>query len=351
MRPSASSLHRLMRCAASHVLESADSSGSAAETGTLVHEYLDRVLVADRAGAQTTLAVPSDELAVKLQRLPVAEMVDGLVVLETEHAYVWDARDGTPRRLGRLAKARDYGALKDWEVPCTIDVIGRSKRGGHLVVKDWKSGKDLGDPRDSWQLTLGALCVDDGGEGVEVQYHYVDIEQGTHRMESAFLPGELLDERADDIRRAMGAFLKMRAAYADGVVPDVREGDWCAYCPAMHLCHAKTAMVRAFSEELGTIESAIGMMSIEKAGATWARVKEYEWLLERASNALKLRAQVEPLPLPSGKLLKMAERDGREYLHKDSTLALLRELGATEEQIKKVTNRGRSYLVATEAKR
>lgn len=351
MRPSASSLHRLVQCAASHVLVSADSSGSAAETGTLVHAYLDAVITAHRTNETAKFDAGSSEMAQKLQRLPVLEMVAGLDIIETEYAYVWDARDGSPRRLGRLEAARDYGKLGEWEIPCTIDVIGRSKATGRLVVKDWKTGKDLGDPAESWQLTLGALCVDDGGEGVEVQYHYVDLEQGTHRVESAIIQGPTLDERADALRRVMAGYLRAKGEYAEGAIPNVREGAWCAYCPAMHVCHAKTSMVRAFSGELATIETAIGAMEPEQAGATWTKVKEYGRLLERAEDALKLRAQVEPLPLPGGKVLRMIECDGREYMHKDSTLALLKELGATEEQIRCVTNRGRSYLKAQETKR
>lgn len=341
MKPSASSLARAAACAASHALPQVRTTSQAAEDGKAIHAYLAEVAV-NPAGKSEALAQVPNRLRSRCERIDLACVLDGLSNIRSEVAYAYDCTRSTTRLVG-INIDREYGELDENEIACTLDVD--AMRSATPVALDWKTGLDVGEVKNNWQMRVQALALrgwhySQGHtvEAFETLIVYID-DAGATRIESHHFDDLDLDSHELELRTILSRVAQAKRVVALGRIPDVNVGDHCKYCPAMVHCQAHTALVRCLVPELASLESQLATLSDEAAGKAWQLAKQAGQLLTKIEHSLKLRAaQNGGLPLPNGKRLTIDERS-REWLMTKPTLALLREHGASEAEIQAVTGR------------
>ncbi len=343
--PSGSSLARAAACPASHVLPQSTTSSRAADDGTAIHAYLALVAMSPARKSEALARVP-ERLRARCAAVDLATIIHGVSGIVTEPAYAYDVVTGAVRYLGRDI-GRAYGDLAPGEIACTLDVLGLAagpededgSRQGVAFLRDWKTGRDVGDPSDSWQLALQALVAREhfGEEVVDAGYVYLD-DDGAHRVASVTWDALDLDMWAERVRDVVSRVRAVEASHAvDGAIW-TSEGDHCAYCPAMPYCPAKTAYIAALVSSPGDPEAMAGAMSLDRVGAAWVALKAAGKWMDRAEAALKERIDAAgEVPLRNGKALRIVEVNGRSYVDTAAAKALLVELGATTGQIASVT--------------
>jgi hypothetical protein len=234
-------------------------------------------------------------------------------------------------RLGRAYPKREGAFLQG-----TADLV--LLLGDEIIVVDYKTGHEAPDPATSWQLRSLALAAaqaaDVPPERVRVAIlhapqdaEYASLREWTYSIAELF-------EFGDKLARSLRALEK---AAAEG--PNVfSEGDHCRYCPAARVCPAKTAMIHAVTHgdrSLAVLQDRAASLALtnDEAGAAWPLVREAVRRLEEVEKAIKdmVLAGAE-IALPSGKVLR-ATSTARRNLDSKAALALLRDLGATDEQI------------------
>ena len=296
---SASGLERLEACPASESLPHAPYSGEAAEQGTENHRVIEEVI---NAGG-----VPE----------ALADIFAGAEQVHTEIAYVIDVVARTARRIGKLAAARDYGKLGASEVAMTLDVeIVHADR---ITVIDWKSRSRVTPAERNLQI-LAQMCAVESHYGLSGQAGLVYLDN----MERDLAPFSLLDSGA---RWSRLARVVERAGKG---TPSA--GSHCRYCPALVHCPTQRAALAAFSDGPLGIES----MPVARIGELWVQLDTIEQMLEQARAAARERARREPIPLPSGKYLRLVE-SSRTSNDAKAMEARLRELGEDTARFKKTT--------------
>lgn len=337
-------------CPPSAHLPQSDSVSDAGVKGTDVHAYLAIVAMSPASKSVALEAAPK-ALRPMLAAIDLPVILDGASGLVTEPAYAYDVATGKVRYLGRDL-ARKYGALGENEIATTLDVIGRvperDVEGDKAFVRDWKTGQDCGDPADSWQLALQALCARAhlGVDEVDAGYVYLD-DEGDHRIAAVTWDALDLDEWADKFRDLVA---RVRAAKASD---PVTEGSHCTYCPALPYCPAKAAYVAALvtrtEDERAAALGAIDEMTLETAARALVALKAAAKWVERAEDALGQRLRAggdEGTLLPDGRRLRMVEKGGT-YLDQAGAKALAVSLGATPDQMAALVKQKRPWWEAS----
>lgn len=342
-------------CSASHAYPQApEPAGEPAEKGKAGHGFIHHVANSPATRSEALVQVP-EQWRTLCASIDLPKLLDGFEGIETEVAYGYRAESGAVRLLGKNMGRPNVERAPD-EAICVQDLIGRERGTGLRMVQDHKFGQRVGDPDKAWQLRLGALCtVDRDVDGcvagdVVVRFGYID-EEGGVTVERAVFSELDLDVFADEWRTVVANIGRSAALLEAGKIPNVNPGEHCRRCNAVPYCHEKTALVRTMLPDLRDLAERVDALTLEQAGRAWTKAREVKQLLERVEGALKVRAQQEPLPLESGKLLYMDERQGREYLDKEATLAALRELGADDGLIRSLVRKGKPYLYPQERKR
>lgn len=295
---SASSLERVESCPASEALPHAPYAGEAAETGTENHRVIEEVI---NAGG-----IPD----------ALADLFAGAEQVHTEIAYVIDVVARTSRRIGKLAAARDYGKLGATEVAMTLDVeIVHADR---IAVIDWKSRSRVTPAERNLQI-LAQMCAVESHYGLSGVAGLVYLDN----MERDMAPFSLLDSGA---RWSRLARIVERAGKG---TPSA--GSHCRYCPALLACPTQKAALTTFmGAELADD------LPVERLGEIWVELQALEAKAEQVRKAIQLRARREPVPLPSGKLLRLVESSRSSYDAK-AMAAELSSRGVDPEQFKRVS--------------
>lgn len=295
---SASSLERLEACPASESLPHAPYSGEAAEQGTENHHVIEEII---NAGG-----VPEK----------LADLFAGSEQVHTEIAYVVDVVARTSRRLGKLAHARDYGKIGASEVAMTLDV--EILHADRVTVIDWKSRSRVTPAERNLQI-LAQMCAVESHYGLSGSAGLVYLDN----MERDMAPFSLLDSGA---RWSRLARIVERAGNG---TPSA--GSHCRYCPALLSCPTQKAALTTF---MGS--DLADDLPVERLGEIWVELQSLEAKAEQVRKAIQLRARREPVPLPSGKVLRLVE-SSRSSLDGKAMAAELSARGVDTEQFKRTT--------------
>jgi hypothetical protein len=300
---SASALTRAKRCPSSYALPQISETSDAAEQGNENHARVEAELAAYRRTMDPSSLSPE-----------LHAVLDGAQVQSIELAVVLDVFTGTVREVGESV-GRAYGKVDPArEVPMTLDVVTR--KGGLVVIRDWKSRKRVTPAVRNDQIRAQATAMIKllGVDAVEAGLTYLDNWESDLAPFDAFDAEEVLGELRQTLER-------VQAAKADD---PVALGPWCEYCPAMASCPARQKLLRASAAMVreSTIEQTLADVTDETAGSLYERFQSLADAVERAIKLLRDRAKHSPLPLPNGKVLAAIEGE-RKSLDAKKAEALL----------------------------
>lgn len=298
--PTASALDRVLNCPASHALPQVRQQSDAADYGTAVHQF---IVTAREKGRDAALSEVSDAARDLCEQLPLDELPTG-GRLELAYAYNYQTRQA--RILGE-GKSRDYSDVTPEEFCGTADLIGG--KDGRGVVWDWKSGRNAGDPKTAGQLLLAALAlvsIDDEMQEVEVAFCYLR-DDGTYFVDRATVDRFDLAAFAEKLKDLPRRIAIERDKIENGRQPDVSNGPWCRFCPAVAACPAKVALAKHFGAELLTIRDRITAMSPVERGKVYDKALQYKDILDEVLAGIKESARIDPVELPDGRVLREVE--------------------------------------------
>ena len=334
MKPSASSMGRAAVCPASHALPRAESQGEPARDGHAIHAYLARVAVSPATKSVALQDVP-EHLRARCAAIDVAGALNGLGTIVTEPAYALDVAEGTTRYIGENI-GRAYGELGRTEIACTLDVLGW--RDDVPVVLDWKTGQDVGDVQENWQMRIQALvarAASMGAHEVEARICYIG-EDGSTRTASHVFDAFELDAAEDELREILARVRKAEEVYKAGGLPSMAEGDHCKYCPSFAFCPAKVSLARAMVRDVEALTGQVEALTLAEKGEVWAKLKQFFGLARRIEDVIKDEARRADVPLPNGKVLR-AVPGTRETVDGKRALVMLRELGVDDTVLSTLT--------------
>jgi PD-(D/E)XK nuclease superfamily len=345
---SASAVERLIACPAWPSLPRVEVESEDAASGHAKHGYIAAVL--SGTPVDVALAAVLEEADRRTCRqLDWRALVGDADDLESEAAFAIDVKRRTARRLGHNL-GRDYeGAarrlgrrLGSWEIPGSIDLLGRRKVGGVRLVRDYKSGyQDVTHAADNGQLKFFAAAVYliEGETAVEADIAKIKPDGSVFYLRdggrATFTPLDL-DAFLDELEAAVAETHKARALVRYRKLPTVYAGPHCKYCEAANACPAKTTLARAFIGTLDAMKSRFAIMTREERGRAYELLTyQAKPLLRDLEAALKESIFAEGprgVPLSNGKI---ARASSYETSRTSSTAAidLARELGATEAQL------------------
>ena len=213
-------------------------------------------------------------------------------VVRYEVPFAWNVKTWTARELPSSSQ-RDYSALTEDEIPCTLDaVIGTPD--GRIIVVDLKTGRRRHPSAATHaQLATGALCVSHAlcpaqpYESVTVVL--AKILPGMVYCDTAVLGSDDLDIRALRLARQLQALPTAQP------VP----GRHCSelYCPLLGTCEGPRAMARRAPElaaalpvTVETEEQAAAVLGMTRAAQAWLdgmKRSAVEWA-ERNGGAVRM---------------------------------------------------------------
>lgn len=288
--PTWSALERAYHCPTSFALPQTRTTSAAAKQGTKNHTAKEKAVdTGDLDGIPQTAAEFLRE--------------SGSDKHETEVAYALNVKTRTVRRLGTKIE-RDYSDAKPWEIVGTIDVISGAR------VLDYKSRARVTEAKDNFQIRAAALARAEEVGGVSEMrgaLSYLDDGELDAATFDAFDLAGFWDTLESIASRVIAATYK----------GELSEGDWCKYCPAFTSCSAKTTLARALVPELAALDAQvtqegdrfIANMTPEQAGQAWEKLKQIKRIAERVEDAIKDLASETTIPLASGKVLVMVQRE------------------------------------------
>jgi RecB family exonuclease len=298
------------KCAGPFLLPRVERLTGAADRGTVIHKYLElRALVDPHA-----LELVPEEYRDECARVDCSG-VAGL----PEIAIAWHPVSDTARVL--TSEGRDYD-VRDGEIAGRADLIQIA--GDHARVVDYKTGHaDIEPVTANWQLRTLAVMVSRayGCTTVDAEVWKLREDGGWFR-DSARWDAFDLDGFADEIRRRLS---RLRVVSELGGTPDLVTGDHCRWCPSLTYCPAQTALVSQLAGgDLATLDREVAALAPEAAGVAYSRLVQYEALLDRVRSAIELRASMEPLPLPDGKMLQAVD-EKRDFVNGSVAIKVLSE--------------------------
>ena len=330
---SASGNERLLACPSSLALPRVNRSSEYADRGHGIHGYIWAIL--SGTPQDVALAAVDQEHRETCRLIDWQKLCGDLDGIECEAAYALDVRARTARLLGHNL-GRNYPALGEWEIPGSLDLTGRRRSDGRRVVIDVKSGyQDVTPTEENGQARFFAAVFHLLDGEAEVDCRIAKLKpSGDVWNEPATFDAWAIDEHLDELETSVERSKEARRVYLAGGTPEFTEGAWCGYCPAADACPAKNRLARSMAGDLSAIEGKIGMMTPADAGRAYEIAHDrISPVLTRVLESLKERARREPLPLSGDMELREAPYE-KEQPDFQGALALARELGASEAQIK-----------------
>ncbi len=287
IRPSASSVERVLACPGSVHLPQHDYRTEYAEQGDERHGDAEAAAVLgaheDLPWQVRKLLEPGDELS-------------------AECAMAYDVSDDTGRALGHIAW-RDYSGLRPFEVPTTIDLIVYGER--RILVVDYKGFEEVTPAATNPQLATGALAVARAAGRDEIDVAIVYLGASWKPADIATLCVFDLDMHAARLRAMMTS--TDRSLHA---------GPWCKYCHAFLSCdEQKRLAAEAGGGALAVrVEAMIPFQDDEDAAEGYELYERVKLVAQRMRAALYARAAERPIPLRNGKMFgKHTKLGDREY--------------------------------------
>lgn len=333
--PTFSALERAEHCPASFALPQVHEQDEDAQRGTAIHAFLRRVI--SGASKETALEHVEPEHRDTCRGIDFRSIVGDLASAHAEVAYAIDTRTLSKcRELGENI-GRNYGELGEEELAGTIDVAGRT-RADRPVVGDFKTGWLKVTPAiDNRQIhsAVTAERILTGEDEIEGRIWQIR-PSGEVFVDRHVFDAFELDEIASDVQAIHAGVLVARRRFQDDGEIVVSPGEHCRHCPAMPLCPAHVELARAMAGELGAITASLSKLTPEQRWIAWQKKKEAEAILEAIDKSLKALARQEPfVSLDGTKELRPLTFERTDF-SKALALSLIRELGGTEEQIKKL---------------
>ena len=339
---SASSAERTLACPAWLSFPHVRRTSPAAARGTGLQAFITRVVAGTPPADALELVSEADRPTAAL--IDWSRLLGGLSDVRAEAAYALDVRARTARFLGydvgrkyEEAALAHGGPLGEWEVPGSLDLTGVDGA-NRVAVIDVKSGfRDVTPAETNGQLMFYAACrmLVDGVDEVEVRIAKLKTSGAVYDGDRAVVERFDAEEWLSEYATALGYAKAAQLGYAQGVVPDVAEGDQCHFCPAFDACPAKHALARSALGTLAAIDARVAAMTLDEVGAAYEIAKErIEPVLDRVVKALRERVLRDGrAPLPGG--LKEVRPLSFPKAAFSQTLArgLLVQLGATDDQI------------------
>jgi hypothetical protein len=225
-----------MACPASAVLkqhrEKSPYARAAAERGSACHKYLEDI--GSGIPKETAILNVPDDF-----REWCCGIDTGAVVIPNglpETAYLYDASDYSPgaRCLGNnSSRGRAYGAIDDYSIPGTADLVARAD--DKLCVVDYKTGKNVTPVRESAQMEFLALCAMLAHNEERCLARIVKIEpDSSHSIDEEMFTLDGLKGFADGLKKMCEEIVELKQR---GVLwMDVGKGKHCKYCESKKAC-------------------------------------------------------------------------------------------------------------------
>lgn len=304
----ASGAERAVKCPSSLVLPKVRTTNEYAERGTALHSYVAAALLRGREAALAECADEYRDECAAIDLDAVQSIVGAFDTLYVELALMSNIKTGDGKILGEDIK-RAYPHTDDpYVVYGTADLV--TFRSGVLTIFDIKTGQRVASAGVNAQLLSLALLARAAfsdqslkPSAYRIGIIYLD-EYGNATPDQAVVDDMDLDGWQHELRTAV---LRARDAQRKDV-PDVETGAHCRYCPAFTSCPAKNATALQLAERTGIFAPSVGgqlaTLNVQQAGEVYAKAKEaIEWL-DTIMDAIKERAQIEPIPLPGGSTLR-----------------------------------------------
>jgi|HubBroStandDraft_2_1064218.scaffolds.fasta_scaffold01184_11 hypothetical protein len=336
MIATASALEAGFACPASLMLPRVGSTNPDAADGTVRHAFVADLLEHPEQRDDNLESVPK-RLRSQCAAIRVEDVLGGIMredrMVETAFALHVDTLE--LRWLGAKI-ARRYPDLGPRWVCGTLDLAGQLLDDS-WIVRDLKTGfQDVTDAKENPQLlffTLILSILHPEAPAIRGAIVRLSADGAAHMESSAEYSRFELDAFAVRLRELGDKVAKMKRRKH----LDVVEGSWCRYCQAFASCPAKQQLVRRLAPELDEVRAKIATLTIEDAGRAWSVLRRLLPIAEACKDALKERAAVEPIPFQDGeggetKWLRPVRYD-RTGFDSAAAVVLLRELGATEEQL------------------
>jgi hypothetical protein len=338
---SASGTERLLACPSHLALPRVHRETDYAARGHGIHGYVRAVV--SGTPADVALAAVDPEHRDTCRLIDWQKLCGDLENIECEVAYAVDVRARTARLLGHNlgrdyegAAARAGQPLGEYEIPGSLDLTGRYRGTRRRVVRDLKSGyQDVTPTEENGQvLFFAAVFYLLEGEN-EIDCAISKLKpSGDIWHDTATFDAWAIDEFLDKLEGALDASKEAKRVYLRGSMPDFSEGPWCGHCSAADACPPKNRLARSMAGDLSAIDGKIESMTSADAGRAYEIAHDrVAPVLERILSALKERARREALPLSGDLELREAPYE-KEQPDFQGALALARELGATDEQLK-----------------
>lgn len=237
---STSRLARNLACPAACILrEEARPPGKAAARGTRIHRFLE--LAPEDKELALRAAGPNKRTCEKIDVTTIAGNYTPIDL--RERPFVFHADTVTATALDKPDRERDYGKLREEDVPGTADVVivGFST----VEVVDYKTGRHPVFPRDpdtgkpNTQLLHLATMV-----GMSIAKHAKQfvltiqqlMSQGRFKTTSTTVDRFDVEEHAERVHKHLDVVRTEYEAYQNGTHPKTVVGNHCQYCPAQLNC-------------------------------------------------------------------------------------------------------------------
>lgn len=317
---SASSLQRIAECPASAVLPGVNlPSSTFATDGTAIHAYVRNKL----HGVACLVAPEIADKCAAIDMTPILELI-GDSEFHTELAICYNVFSEEARFIGSDI-GRSYPTPERGEVFGTGDLYVNKISSG--VVLDFKTGfYRVTDVARNWQMRLGALSFAQaaGLRTIEMVIAYLSEDGTSWTFDRCTATGMDLDHWAEELRHIYERVEAASAAYDSGrEALDVSPSeDNCRYCPCVVSCPVKTQLVKTMVTELKPLE--LAELSPTQLGECWSQIQAWKKVLENMEEGLCDIAAQSPIPLPSGKVLKVVQTP-RESVKGDIAYRVLSE--------------------------
>lgn len=321
--PTASRLDLAMACPASSVLPSEETgSTEAIERGHVCHLFLEEI-GSGVAYDDALFRVPDDHRA-WISAIDVGRLFAGLTDVECEIPFAVDAGARTVRRLD--GSQRDYSGKLDWEFVGTVDVIAR--RNGRYVIRDYKTGANLGDPADKWQLKFAAaaLHLEKNADEIDVEFAYID-PTGQITVDTATFSWWDHDATLEELAKLYNRLMDAHVRVLDNQAPNVRPGSHCRFCPAFWACPSKVGVVRSLvGRDVRRLPSGPELAEM------WNVYEQARQVIDRVKPMMAEYVDRTEIILDDDYSVRMVTSSKKE-LSASKLRALAKSLGATDSQI------------------
>lgn len=307
---------------ARHEAEWSDTAGAAAERGTRFHSAI-ALYVSVLPGVPLKV---DDDIAAEYDAARAWVDAFGRERLEAEVAFAWDPVTGEAERIGTNL-GRDYSRGKG-RFCGSADLISVSRATKVGYVGDWSTGDGS---RKGPQLRALALMLSrvEGLESVTVEALEVDAT-GVRHVCTETLDAFALAAVAGELAEALAA---VPAA-------EPRPGPHCGdmYCPARATCPAIRERIADIIpvETLTQHRWGLTIASPDHAAWLYNQAKAVEAAAKLVKEVVKAFVPADGLTLSDGSVFKESTRMITRF-SQDRAVALLRALGATDEQIESCT--------------